>query len=60
MCRTRACDATTLYIVQWQLQTSVDVPTSGAVRLVPTNANTSEIAGLQANFPNYFWSSGRP
>lgn len=54
-----AIDVTMLFVVQSQLQTAVDGAASGALRLLNTSANTTEIAGefLQANFPPHYWLS---
>ena len=52
-----AVDLTTMYIAQAQLQTAVDGAARGAVRLLNTTANTTEIAAefLKANLPNGYW-----
>ena len=55
-----AVDVTMMYIVQAQLQTAVDGAARGALRLLGTGANTTEIAGefLRANIPTgYWWTS---
>jgi hypothetical protein len=54
-----AVDLTLEYIVQGQLQTAVDAAANGALRLLQTNANTTEIATefLKANLPAGYWFS---
>jgi Flp pilus assembly protein TadG len=55
-----AIDVTMQYIVQAQLQTAVDGAAGGAMRLLGTGADTTEIANefLTANMPaSYWWSS---
>ena len=52
-----AVDVTMLYIAQGQLQTAVDGAASGAVRLLNSTANETEISGefVKANMPNKYW-----
>src|SRR5689334_13172226 len=54
-----AIDVTRQYVVQAQLQTAVDGAARGAMRLIGTGANTTEIAGefLAANMPTGYWWS---
>jgi Flp pilus assembly protein TadG len=54
-----AVDATLLYITQGQLQVAVDGAANGAVRLVGSNANETEISKefVKANMPNGYWFS---
>jgi Flp pilus assembly protein TadG len=54
-----AVDATLLYIAQGQLQIAVDGAANGAVRLVGSNANETEISKefVKANLPNGYWWS---
>src|SRR5579862_1177647 len=52
-----AVDVTLLYIVQGQLQIAVDGAANGAVRLVGSNANETEISTefVNANMPRGYW-----
>lgn len=52
-----AIDISMMYIAQAQLQAAVDGAAHGAVRLLETDANTTEIAGeyLRANMPSGYW-----
>ena len=52
-----AIDVSMLYIAQGQLQTAVDGAARGAVRLVGSDANETEIAKefVKANMPTGYW-----